>query len=104
MAQWRVDPARLIRPYTHSARVMSCTPPTHTVLSLTQERRNGKQERESTGESEKNVVQERGNAKGKSRNAGTRECKGTQERAPISAYIYHKLCTVHEKVRLYGVI
>ena len=77
MGRWRVDPARLIRPYTHSARVMSRTPTPYTPHSLTQER-------------EKNVEQERGNAerarnaKEKSRNAGTRERKGPQECAPIS--------------------
>ena len=30
MARWQVDPAHLIRPYTYSTCVMSCTP-THTL-------------------------------------------------------------------------
>ena len=54
------------------------------IHSLTQEHRNAKQERESTGEREKNVEQELKNAKEKSRNAGTRERKVPQKRAPIS--------------------
>ena len=56
MARWRVDPTRLIRPYTHSAGVMISTPTPHTY-TLTQEHGNAKQERESTGEREKNVEQ-----------------------------------------------
>ena len=56
MARWGVDPARQIRPYTHSARVMSRTP-THN--SLTQEHRNAEQDCESTGERKKNVEHER---------------------------------------------
>ena len=59
VARWRVDPTRLIRPYTYSPRVMSCTPRPH-VHSLTQEHRNANQERESTEDREKNVVQEIG--------------------------------------------
>ena len=59
MARWGVDPARPIRPYTHSARVMSRTP-THN--SLTQEHRNAEQDCESTGERKKNVEQERRSA------------------------------------------
>ena len=68
VALWRVDPACLISLYTHSAGVMSCSPPTptHTLC------RKAKQERRSTGECEKNLVQERGNAaKEKPRSAGT---------------------------------
>ena len=47
------------------------------IHSLTQEHRNAKQERESTGECEKNGKQELGKAKEKSRNAGTQRSTGT---------------------------
>ena len=86
VARWQVDPAHLIRPYTYSTCVMSCTPTPH-IRSLTQEQRNAKQKCRSTGERKKMLYRNAGtwNAKEKSRNAGTRESKGPQGRMPISA-------------------
>ena len=73
MTRRLVDPARLIRPYTHSSCVMSRTPTpyTYTLLhrNIGTQNRNAKQERESAGEREENVEQERRNA----------ECEGKIE-------------------------
>ena len=65
VAQWRVDPAHLIRPYTNSVLVMSCSPtPTHTLR--TQNRNTGAQ-----GNAKKMSYRNVGkrNSKEKSRNA-----------------------------------
>ena len=85
MARWRVDPTRLICPYTHRAGVMISTPTPHTY-TLTQEHGNAKQERESAGERKNNFVQERGNSK---RERKIEECghwgrEAFQERATFS--------------------
>ena len=84
MARWRVDPARLIRPYTHSARVMSRTPtlPTYTLWHRSIGTRNRKARAHGNARKMLNRNAER---EGKIEECGH---KGTQRSTGMSALLW----------------